>query len=73
MYVQLSAEDMAKVSRVAISFDEMSTGIRAVLHEGHANGVYTINGIKIQNAQSLQDTKGLPKGIYIIGGKKITR
>ena len=73
MYVQLSAEDMAKVSRVAISFDEMPTGIRAVLHEGHANGVYTINGIKIQDAQSLQDTKGLPKGIYIIGGKKITR
>ena len=60
------------------------TGTHAVaLPEGLANGihnavivrnnqaVYTINGVKVANTVS--DLKNLPKGVYIIGGKKVVK
>ena len=31
-------------------------------------GVYTITGVKVRNNMNIQ---GLPKGIYIVGGKKV--
>lgn len=60
------------------------TGTHAVaLPEGLADGihnavivrnnqaVYTINGVKVANKVS--DLKNLPKGVYIIGGKKVVK
>lgn len=60
------------------------TGTHAVaLPEGLANGihnavivrnnqaVYTINGVKVAN--TVNDLKNLPKGVYIIGGKKVVK
>lgn len=48
------------------------TGIRNITHAANANanalqGVYSITGQRIRSSQSLE---GLPKGIYIVGGKK---
>lgn len=57
--------------------------LTVVLPEGLANGihnavivrnnqaVYTINGVKVANQVS--DLKNLPKGVYIIGGKKVVK
>ena len=34
--------------------------------------VYTISGVKVRsNVKAGVATKGLPKGIYIVGGKKV--
>ncbi len=46
-----------------------STGIRdAIAEEGHADGVYSIDGKYLGTSAD-----GLPHGVYIMGGKKIVR
>ena len=73
-YVQLTEEDLAKVSRVAVSFDPLPTGIRPVLSAGQAHDVYTLGGVRMKSgARDASDLQDLPQGIYIIGGKKTVR
>ena len=51
----------------------VSTGINSLVHEkaAHANdGIYTLSGQKLMNNRSLSS---LPKGIYIIGGRKVVK
>ena len=69
-YVQLSAEDMAKVHRVLISFDDMPTGIRSSFSDDNGQTeIYRLDGIKLQD---MDDAKNSPrKGAYIINGKKV--
>lgn len=43
-----------------------------VINNKVANDVYTISGVKVrQNVKGAAATAGLPKGIYIVGGKKV--
>lgn len=73
-YIQLTEEDLAKVSRVAVSFDPLPTGIRPVLSAGQAHDVYTLGGVRMKSgARDASDLQDLPQGIYIIGGKKTVR
>ena len=51
----------------------VSTGINTLVHEkaAHANdAIYTLSGQKLTNNRSLSS---LPKGIYIIGGRKVVK
>ena len=49
------------------------TGIEnAVIVKNVASDVYTISGVKVRNnVKAANATKGLPKGIYIVAGKKV--
>ncbi len=44
-------------------------GIQAVRAEDDESDIFNLRGVKIRNGR--QDTKGLPKGIYIQNGKKV--
>lgn len=57
------------VNRLAIDWGSV-TGIRETVDGEKADGpVYTLQGVKV--ADSLSDTETLPKGIYVVKGKKI--
>lgn len=44
----------------------------AVIVKNEAADVYTISGIKVRsNVKAGAATKGLPKGVYVVGGKKV--
>lgn len=71
-YIQLTDEDMATIKDVTISFDPMPDGIQQINGDVKAVDVYSINGIKVGEFDKNNSLQGLPKGIYIIGGKKVT-
>lgn len=48
----------------------VTTGIGAVRDEMKTADVYTIDGILVRSKMNIRDIKKLPKGKYIIGGKK---
>lgn len=58
---------------LAIDIEGEVTGIgNAVLVRNSASDVYTLTGVKVrQNVKGADALKDLPKGIYIIGGKKV--
>ena len=53
---------------VSFSFHGSGSGIRNVKTEPQATGVYTLSGVKVREDGQ---TKGLPKGVYIVGGRKV--
>lgn len=54
---------------VEVVFASGESGIQSIRVDGKSNNVYSINGIKVrENTTSLE---GLPKGIYIVDGKKV--
>ena len=53
-------------AKISINFIE-GTGIKGVYETPSTNKVYTVNGIEVN------DNGNLPKGIYIINGKKIVK
>lgn len=53
-------------AKISINFIE-GTGIKGVYETPSINKVYTVNGIEVN------DNGNLPKGIYIINGKKIVK
>jgi M6 family metalloprotease-like protein len=52
---------------VSFTFHTSGSGIKHVKTETKASGVYTLSGLKLRDDGQ---TEGLPKGIYIVGGKK---
>ena len=44
------------------------TGVEAV--SGQTVDVYTINGVKVRTAEAAKALEGLPRGLYIVAGKK---
>lgn len=46
----------------------LSTGISSILQDGEATDAYTVGGVKVGTSLDKQH-----KGIYIVGGKKVTR
>lgn len=55
---------------VQINIEEIINGISnaTVAPAAKSSAIYTISGVKISNAKSVE---GLPKGLYIVGGKKV--
>ena len=49
----------------------LANGIHNAVIVRNNQAVYTINGVKVANTVS--DLKNLPKGVYIIGGKKVVK
>lgn len=49
----------------------LADGIHNAVIVRNNQAVYTINGVKVANTVS--DLKNLPKGVYIIGGKKVVK
>lgn len=68
-YINDTEEDGA----LAIEIEGEVTGIgNAVLVRNSASDVYTLTGVKVrQNVKGAEALKDLPKGIYIVGGKKV--
>ena len=52
---------------VSFTFHTSGSGIRSLKVEPQATGVYTLSGVKVRDDGQ---TEGLPKGIYIVCGKK---
>ena len=44
------------------------TGVEAV--SGQTVDVYTINGVKVRTAEAAKALEGLPRGLYVVAGKK---
>ena len=72
------AKALANISftKVYEDSDSETTGIVEMLSEGTASesnsmfDVYNLNGIKVRRQAT--STDGLPKGIYVVNGKKVT-
>lgn len=61
---------LAGVNKLLINFGE-TTGVLSITEENSDNGpVYNLQGVKV--ADSVSDLHHLPKGIYLIKGKKIS-
>lgn len=65
--------DTEENGELAIDIEGEVTGIgNAVLVRNSASDVYTLTGVKVrQNVKGAEALKDLPKGIYIVGGKKV--
>lgn len=50
---------------------EETSGIASIVGDGKSFDVYTVNGIKVRH--QVTTLEGLPKGLYIINGKKVNR
>ena len=48
-----------------------ATGISGIITGGKAYNVYDMNGRKVRTATTSLD--GLPKGIYIVNGRKVIK
>lgn len=79
-YIKMEAAAQAsEVNRMLINIDGETTAIEDVLNEEEtlpekAVDVYTISGIKVKaNTRKADALNGLPKGIYIVDGKKIVK
>lgn len=75
LYVPEGSVDSYRAAAVWGEFTNIlaigSSGINYVIHDGKSFDVYNLQGRKVKaNTKSLD---GLPKGIYIINGKKILR
>jgi len=53
---------------VSFAYRTSGSGIRNVRNETKATGVYTLSGQKVRDDGR---TEGLPRGVYIVNGKKI--
>ena len=53
---------------VSFNFHGLGNAIRNVKKETKATGVYTLSGVKVRDDGQ---TEGLPKGVYIVGGRKV--
>ena len=53
---------------VSFAFHGLGNAIRNVKKETKATGVYTLSGVKVRDDGQ---TEGLPKGVYIVGGRKV--
>lgn len=64
-------EEIGIVNCEEMHLKDMPVGIHVIDIEETASDVYDLNGRKVRsNAKSLE---GLPKGVYIVGGKKIVK
>lgn len=75
---EAGAKALANISftKVYEDSDSETTGIVEILSEGTAResntlfDIYNLNGIKVRRQAT--STEGLPKGIYVVNGKKVT-
>ena len=71
-YVVAEVPTTEEVGTLAVALPEgLANGIHNAVIVRNNQAVYTINGVKVANTVS--DLKNLPKGVYIIGGKKVVK
>ena len=71
-YVVAEVPDTEDTGTFAVALPEgLANGIHNAVIVRNNQAVYTINGVKVANQVS--DLKNLPKGVYIIGGKKVVK
>ena len=71
-YVVAEVPDTEETGTFAVALPEgLANGIHNAVIVRNNQAVYTINGVKVANKVS--ELKNLPKGIYIIGGKKVVK
>jgi hypothetical protein len=70
------AQDAANANSLTFEFDNYATGIKSVVSESNTGkvAVYTVNGMKVREAANDGNLlEGLPRGIYIVNGKKMVK
>ena len=71
-YVVAEVPTTEETGTLAVALPEgLANGIHNAVIVRNNQAVYTINGVKVANKVS--DLKNLPKGVYIIGGKKVVK
>ena len=71
-YVVAEVPTTEETGTLAVALPEgLANGIHNAVIVRNNQAVYTINGVKVANTVS--DLKNLPKGVYIIGGKKVVK
>ena len=63
--------DMAEGSYPVLVYDPNAVAPTFAGTTTHDNAIYTLSGIRLSNSATKADLQRLPKGIYIIGGKKV--
>ena len=58
-------------TEIPVLFDGEESAINSVKANGGAFDVYTIDGIKVR--ENVTNLNGLPRGIYIVNGKKVAK
>ena len=69
-YITVAGSGQAAINKMLINVDGEVTGIKDVIvdQDGSDNAVYNLNGQKV--AEDNTNMNRLPKGIYIVNGKK---
>lgn len=73
MYVLLNDTDWANISKITVSLDGLPDAVSAPLADEKPFTVYTVDGKKITDKGSAEQLEQLPKGIYIVRGKKMLK
>jgi hypothetical protein len=64
--------DPSNVKQLSVDFlDDDALAITPVYDDGTDHSIFNINGVKVGN--STTDLQRLPKGVYIMNGKKVVR
>jgi hypothetical protein len=70
------AQDAANANSLTFEFDNYATGIKSVVSDTNTGkvAVYTLSGMKVREAANDGNLlEGLPRGIYIVNGKKMVK
>ena len=72
-YININVPATEEPSDVVIPIDGKIDAVTNVaLEKNGDSAVYTLSGVKVRShARTASDLKGLPAGIYLIGGKKV--
>ena len=72
-YININVPATEETSDVVIPIDgKIDAVTNVVLEKNGDSAVYTLSGVKVRShARTASDLKGLPAGIYLIGGKKV--
>lgn len=72
-YININVPETEETSDVVIPIDgKIDAVTNVVLEKNGDSAVYTLSGVKVRShARTASDLKGLPAGIYLIGGKKV--
>ena len=65
--------DTSRISEGVLVVKDVSTGISGAMADSNPCHVYDLRGRLVSRQATATSTDGLPKGVYIINGKKVVK
>lgn len=66
-----ASQNCLKIYRICVNIGSLNGIETAISAKSDVFDIYNLQGVKLYQNASLSDVYNLPRGIYIIGGKKI--